>query len=61
VGIQKKVFDEEVCYRFWSSELVEDYRNAMPLIDFVRQNPSEGTSATYADMEDIAKKWRDRF
>jgi hypothetical protein len=58
VGLLKGVFDEEVCFDFWSGELVLAYEEALPLIKYV-QNQKHGKNM-YAEMAKVAKRWGKR-
>ncbi|WGR70201.1 MULTISPECIES: DUF4760 domain-containing protein [unclassified Bradyrhizobium] len=55
VGILNGVFDEGVCYDFWSGELVLAHNNALPLIKYVQK--LKNSQNVYAEMEKIAKRW----
>jgi hypothetical protein len=58
VGVLKAVFDEEVCFDFWSGELVLAYEDTLPLIRYVqRQKHGENV---YAELAKVAKRWRKR-
>jgi hypothetical protein len=58
VGINRDVFDDYVCYDFWSRELFRACRDAGPLIKWVRTQPGE--SATYIELLAVNKRWRNR-
>jgi Domain of unknown function (DUF4760) len=60
VGINERVFSEEVAYAYWGDVLPWSYQAAEPLIQYVRQRQGEGTPATYRDLERVAKMWADR-
>ena len=56
VGIRDKVLDGEVCFDFWSDELMDAYRNCKRVIDHARL-PPKGTHFTYADLERLNDRW----
>ena len=58
VGILKGVFDEDVCYDFWSGELVIAHMNALPLIKYVQG--LKNSLHVYSEMEKVAKRWGPR-
>jgi Domain of unknown function (DUF4760) len=41
VGIMQDVFDDHVCYFFWSGELGRAYRDTRPLIEHVQALPDQ--------------------
>jgi hypothetical protein len=55
VGIHNKVFDERVCYLFWSAILVGHCKQAEALISFSRRDPDE--AAAYWQLRKLNKKW----
>jgi hypothetical protein len=55
VGIENRVFDQKVCYQFWSALLVLHSKQAAPLVEFCRRNPEE--AAVYLQFTNLAKKW----
>jgi hypothetical protein len=58
VGLLNGVFDENVCYDFWSGELVLAYINALPLIKYVQG--LKNSQNVYAEMVKVAKRWTPR-
>ena len=60
VGINERVFSEEVAYAYWGDVLPWSYQAAEPLINYVRQRQGEGTPSTYRDLERVAKEWGKR-
>jgi hypothetical protein len=55
VGLLNGVFDEGVCYDFWSGELVLAYMNARPVIKYVQG--LKYSKNVYAEMEKVAERW----
>ena len=55
VGLLNGVFDEKVCYDFWSGELVLAHMNALPLIKYVQR--LQNSRNVYAEMDKVAKRW----
>ncbi len=39
VGLEKDVFDDDVCFFFWSGELKRAYESTRPLIEYVQMLP----------------------
>jgi hypothetical protein len=58
VGLLNGVFDEDVCYDFWSGELVLAHTNALPLIKYVQG--LKNSQNVYAEMVKVAKRWGPR-
>ena len=58
VGLLKGVFDNDVCFDFWSGELVQAYEDTLPLINYV-QKQKNGQNA-YSELAKIAKRWQER-
>jgi hypothetical protein len=58
VGVLKKIFDEEVCYDFWSGELVLAYLDALPLIKYVQAQ--KNSKNVYIELEKLAMRWKTR-
>jgi len=58
VGLLNGVFDEDVCFDFWSGELVLAYEDALPLIKYV-QKQKRGENM-YSELAKIAKRWSKR-
>jgi hypothetical protein len=55
VGIRKKVLDETVCNAYWADALTNGYRDAKPVLDYVRNRPRN--KYTYSDLEQMNSKW----
>ncbi len=58
VGIHKKVFDEDVCFDFWSDELVAAYEECAELIKHMREE--DRSIFSYVDLQELAGKWKER-
>jgi hypothetical protein len=59
VGIHTGVLDEEVCYEFWSDELMDAYRDGKPIIEFLRKH-KDGSPFSYVDLEKLNMMWMKR-
>jgi len=59
VGVRRNVLDGDVCFDFWSDELMDAYRNCKRVIDYARLEP-EGTQFTYDDLEQLNEVWVQR-
>jgi hypothetical protein len=55
VGIRLKVFDEKVCYHYWSAVLVGHYHEAKEIIAVARKEPED--SGAYLEMLRLKGKW----
>jgi hypothetical protein len=55
VGIERNVFDDDVCYDFWSGELFRAYRDTHDLIQYVQE--LEGEADTYCELKMVHKRW----
>ncbi|QHO76519.1 hypothetical protein ACH79_31770 [Bradyrhizobium sp. CCBAU 051011] len=55
VGILNEVFDDNVCYEFWSGELRRAYADTGRFIEHIQALPGERGS--YAEMVKLAKRW----
>jgi hypothetical protein len=55
VGIHNKIFNQRICYEFWSDELERAYRETKPLITYVRSHP--GCGETYTDLIRLHERW----
>lgn len=55
VGIKGKVLDPTICYEYWSEVLINNCRDAKPVLDFVLQRDSSAT--TYRDLEALRAEW----
>jgi Domain of unknown function (DUF4760) len=58
VGLVQDVFDDDVCYFFWSSELKRAYESTLPLIEYVQTLPGE--KGTYVELVKVVKRWANR-
>jgi hypothetical protein len=58
VGIAKDVLDKDVCYHYWADTLINGYREAKPVIDYVRNRPKN--KYTYDDLEKLHTDWADQ-
>jgi hypothetical protein len=58
VGILNEVFDEDVCYFFWSGEMERTYRRTKKFVLYVQALPGE--QDTYVELVKVAKRWMKR-
>ena len=58
VGINNEVFDDDVCYDFWSGELKRAYEDTGPFIAHIQTLPGEAGS--YIEMVKLAVRWAER-
>jgi hypothetical protein len=58
VGVNRSVFDNDVCYEFWGNELLRAYKDVEPIITEVRKRP-DGLE-TYDALAILHKRWNDR-
>jgi hypothetical protein len=58
VGIRENVLDSNVCYSYWADTLTNGYRDASPVLDFVRKRPKN--KYTYTDLATLNAEWRKR-
>lgn len=58
VGINQNVFDENVCYEFWSGELSRATKETGILIDYIQSRP-DGKN-TYIELQKVQKRWSKR-
>jgi hypothetical protein len=58
VGVKNKVFDETVCYNFWSDALIQHSREADRLIK--HWSEKEGGEASYLELRKLNVKWKKR-
>jgi len=56
VGIKDGMFDDRVCYDFWSRILIRCVEAARPVLDKIRDRP--GHEATYIELESLYQKWK---
>jgi len=57
VGVHNGILHEDVCYEFWSDELMDAYKDGKPLIDYIRVL---GSPFTYIDLEKLNARWMKR-
>lgn len=57
VGVNEGAFSERVSWAYWGDILPNAYKQAKPVINFVRQTPSEGSAATYIELQRLCEKW----
>jgi hypothetical protein len=58
VGIKNKVFDEDVCYNYWSDALVRHTAETHELIE--HEASAEGAEASYLELRNLSIKWKVR-
>ena len=58
VGIHAGIFDENVCFEFWSDELMAVHRDWKQLIDHMRK--ADDSIFSYVDLERLAFRWEQR-
>lgn len=58
VGLLNGVFDNDVCFDFWSGELRRAFENTLPLIKYVQSRPH--SENTYVELTKVAKRWGTR-
>lgn len=58
VGIRENVLDSNVCYSYWADALTNGYRDANPVLDFVRNRPRN--KYTYSDLAALNAEWLKR-
>ena len=58
VGIMQEVFDDHVCYFFWSGELERAYRDTRHLIEYVQALPDQ--KGTYVELVKVARRWAEK-
>jgi Domain of unknown function (DUF4760) len=56
VGIKNDVFDDNVCFDFWSRELEGAYKNTQPLIEHIQEKVADEQD-TYTELVKVAKRW----
>jgi Domain of unknown function (DUF4760) len=60
VGVNEQAFSARVSWAYWGDILPQSYRDAKPLIDYVRKTPGEGTSRTCCELEKLCNRWAKR-
>jgi Domain of unknown function (DUF4760) len=58
VGINKRVLDVDLCYDFWSGELLRAYADTKVLIEHIQAQA--GDRFTYCEMIEVAERWKKR-
>jgi hypothetical protein len=58
VGLDYGVFDEDVCFFFWSDTLVRHCRECEAVLRLVRQSPDG--SATYLNLRKLNARWTEK-
>jgi hypothetical protein len=58
VGIHKRIFDETICYEFWSGELLRCYPDSKSIIDYVRNQA--GYEDYYEHLLQLNNEWQKR-
>ena len=58
VGLMQEVYDDKVCYFFWSGELERAYTDTRPLIEYVQTLPDQ--KGTYVELVKVAWRWAER-
>jgi hypothetical protein len=58
VGIKRDVFDDNVCYDFWSGELERAYADTHILIEYIQIRLGERD--TYIELVKVAKRWMEK-
>ncbi len=58
VGIEKQVFDDLVCYFYWSGELFRAHAACKPLIDHIQRQLGE--RFTYVELMTVNDRWHRR-
>jgi Domain of unknown function (DUF4760) len=56
VGIKNKVFDEDVCYNYWSDALVGHTAETHELLE--HEASAEGGEASYLELRNLSIKWK---
>jgi Domain of unknown function (DUF4760) len=59
VGIKNKVFDEQVCYNFWSDAMVRHVKEADSIIQY--EIAEGGSDALYLELRNLSVGWSARI
>jgi hypothetical protein len=59
VGVHKDILDQDVCFDFWSDELVDAFSSCKRVVEHARLAP-KGTPFIYQDLERLNKNWMGR-
>jgi hypothetical protein len=59
VGIKNKVFDEQVCYNFWSDAMVRHVKEANSIIQY--EIAEGGSDALYLELRNLSVGWSARI
>jgi Domain of unknown function (DUF4760) len=55
VGIKNEVFDERVCYNFWSDGMVRHVKGAVSVIEY--EIETGGSDAAFLELRQLSRKW----
>jgi hypothetical protein len=55
VGLNTQVYDDDVCFAFWSRELEQAYEKTLPLIQHIQNMPDE--KDTYTELVKVTEGW----
>jgi hypothetical protein len=58
VGVRRRALSERVSHDYWGEAIPFAFEVARPLIERLRQVPTEGNRNTYRDLELLSAKWR---
>jgi Domain of unknown function (DUF4760) len=59
VGIKNKVFDERVCYNFWSNAMVGHIRQTRAIIEYAIEDG--GSEALFLELRQLSARWSDEM
>jgi Domain of unknown function (DUF4760) len=59
VGVRNDVFDDQVCFNFWSRELGDAYRRTKPLIEYIQTKEADEQD-TYTELVILALRWLEK-
>jgi hypothetical protein len=60
VGVSERVLSDRVSYAYWGDVIPRSFRDAKHLIDYIRNDDSDGSEYTYLDLERLSKRWEAR-
>ncbi|MCW1997008.1 DUF4760 domain-containing protein [Bradyrhizobium diazoefficiens] len=55
VGIKNNIFDERVCYNFWSDAMVRHVRETRPVIEYEIEDG--GSDALFLELRTLSARW----
>jgi hypothetical protein len=55
VGIKNKVFDDQVCYNFWSDAMVRHVKDADSIIQY--EIAEGGSEALFLELRTLSSRW----